>query len=870
MGIPNAIRKATFGNIAMAGVWFVGLACAQSDPGRQPISQAPGPRPAGAEAVAAETSGGLATLRNALVEVSFDLDAGTYRISDRRDAAASVRDARHRAADTIGASWDAAQAGAKRAASAAPVDGPLGKGRAITIATAIPDGPELLLELSLYEGRSFVALRGGLVNRATQPIQLARIHPCAGAAFQGLNAAERYAVLDGDTGCVPTRLWSDAQVKCRNNLLARFGAKPIRCLVIGGLTYHDFEKFAQVQRRDDRLEFDVWSEDPVGRRVDPGERYLPDDVVYVDVSSQDPFAALEAYAGCVRRAQRIELPVYDIPTVCLWWASQVGPKANDTIGAVREMDHIVKSGFLKYSRVGVRLLPDSYDKNNCDGWWDDAHWATCAPTFAEPGPCYKPPYETSKKWCQAIIERGGVPIGYIRTNGRSEDYAKAFPGHMLFNDPTRQIKNPFAKRWWEKGWPANERDRVGYDFTDPDFLKHMREVYANLKEAGLAGLFYDYPKITGWCHEGGFEDPKATAASAYRNIFKVAQEGLGQGALLQERAYFLGSDVSFGTVASQRTIWDNTMWAPPVISRAGLRWYKNRVVMNYDTDGKQVLDEFKRNGRDGVRAMFTMTYVASARVLIANSFSQMTPEQLFDLSRVIPLHAAPQSARPVDLFSGSPDPRVYEFRVDDRWRQLTFFNTAIEAGAWPSIDVSLEPFTEGRRDFPGKVRKLKPAASAVSVDLGAPAAEGGLGLDRNARYYVYDFWNDKLVGLFKGDDRLEQQLRPSEARMMSVHAVEPNPQFLSTNRHVMQGYVDLTRRPAWDVARGELAGASKVVGGETYKVILAANGHRAEGAAAAGAQAKVRVVDEAHGLLELSLDAETSREVAWTVTFGRR
>jgi hypothetical protein len=844
-----------------------GAVCAQEAPKLDPAKP-----PSGVvEAVVAETSEGRASLRNGLVEIVFDLGAGTYRIADLGNAAASVRDARHRAADKAGVTWDAAQPGAKRTVAVAAVDGPLGKGRALTVTTTIPDGPALLLEIALHEGSSFVAMRGGLVNRTAKPIQLARIHPCVGVAFKGLKTAERYAVLDGDTGCVPTRLWTDAQVKCRNNLLATFGGKPSRCLAIGGLTYNDFEKFAQVHRRDDSLEFDVWSEDPVGRRVDPGERYLPDDAVYVDVSSQNPFAALEAYAWSVRRAQKIDLPTYDIPTVCLWWASQCGPKANDTIGAVREMDHIVKSGFLKYSRVGVRLLPDSYDKNNCDGWWDDAHWAKCPPTFADPGPCYKPPYETTKKWCQAILERGGVPIGYMRTNGRSEDYAKAFPGHMLFNDPTRQIKTPFCKRWWERYWPAGERDLVGYDFTDPDFLKHMREVYANLKEAGLAGLFYDYPKVTGWCHEGGFEDPKATTAIAYRNIFKVAQEGLGKGALLQERPYFFGSDVSLGTVASQRTIWDNTVWSPPVISRAGLRWYKNRVVMNYDTDGKQVLDEFSRNGQDGVRAMFTMSYVASARVLIANSFSQMTPEQLFDLSRVIPLHATPQSARPLDLFNGgNPYPRVYDFRVDDRWHQLTLYNTAVESGEWPSIDVSLEVFTEGRRDYRGKVRKLKPVASTVSVELGAPPAEGGLGLDRDVRYYVYDFWNEKLVGVFKGSDRLDQQLRPSEARMMSVHAVEPNPQFLSTNRHVMQGYVDLTRRPAWDAARGGLAGTSKVVGGETYKVILAANGYRVQGAEAAGAQAKVRVVDETNGLLELSLDTEASREVAWTVTFDRR
>jgi hypothetical protein len=811
--------------------------------------------------------GDVIAIGNAMVEVAFDLAAGEYRIIARRDPRCAIVGARFHLADTAGTLLAAAP-DARYAASSRDVAGPLGKGKGLAIAGAAAGGLELLLDIELYEGKGFVVLKAGIENKTGKPIQLGRIHPIVATAFKGEEVAERFAVLDGTTGCLPTKVWTDGRVECRNNLLAKFGSKPTRCLVIGGLTYHDFEKFARVDRQADGIHLDAWSEDPVGRRVEPGERYLPDDKVYVDITAEDPFAALEAYAWNVRLAQGIELPTYDFPTVCLWWASQVGPKANDSTGAVREMDHVVKSGFLKYSRVGVRLLPDSYAKNNCDGWWDDAHWATCAPTYAEPGPCYKPPYETTKKWCQAILDRGGVPIGYIRTNGRSEDYAAKFPGHMLFNDPSRQIRKPIGRRWWERGWPAKERDLVGYDFTDPDFLKHMREVYANLKAAGLAGIFYDYPKITGWCHEGGFEDPHATTARAYRNIFQVAQEGLGKGALLQERAYFLGSDVSLGVVASQRTIWDNTVWAPPVISRAALRWYKNRVVMNYDTDGKQVLDEYKRNGRDGVRAMFTMTYVASARLLLANSFSQMTPEQLYDLSRVIPLHAAPRSARPLDLFSSGPYPRVYDFRVDDGWHQLTFYNTAVEKGEWPTIDVDLEPFTEGRRDFAGKVRAMKPVAGSVAVELGAPPAEGGLGLDPAARYYVYDFWNDRLVGVFKGGDRLEQELRPAEARMMSVHAIEPNPQFLSTSRHVMQGYVDFARRPAWDAAARTLSGVSRVVGGERYKVVIAANGHRAGACAAGNARCRVRTIAGEHALVELLLDAEQNGEVAWSVTFA--
>jgi hypothetical protein len=210
---------------------------------------------------------------------------------------------------------------------------------------------------------------------------------------------------------------------------------------------------------------------------------------------------------------------------------------------------------------------------------------------------------------------------------------------------------------------------------------------------------------------------------------------------------------------------------------------------------------------------------------------------------------------------------VYDFRVDQTWHQLTFFNTAIEKGEWPSIDVDLEPFTEGRKDFPAKVKALKPVAGTVAVELGTPPAQGGLGLDAARRYYVYDFWNDKLVGVFAGRDRLAQELRPSEARMMSVHAVQPVPQFLSTNRHIMQGYVDFARRPGWDAATSSLSGVSNVIGGETYRVIIAANGHRLRGCQATGATCAVRVVDQANGLLELALDAGRNGPVEWSVSF---
>ena len=104
--------------------------------------------------------------------------------------------------------------------------------------------------------------------------------------------------------------------------------------------------------------------------------------------------------------------------------------------------------------------------------------------------------------------------------------------------------------------------------------------------------------------------------------------------------------------------------------------------------------------------------------------------------------------------------------------------------------------------------------------------------------------------------------------MMSVHEVESHPQFLSTNRHIMQGYVDLPRCE-WDGNKRELRGTSKVVGGETYKVIIALNGWKPKAASEAGAKCKIRVIDEKAGLAELSLDRPRNGDTDWVVNFGK-
>jgi hypothetical protein len=226
---------------------------------------------------------------------------------------------------------------------------------------------------------------------------------------------------------------------------------------------------------------------------------------------------------------------------------------------------------------------------------------------------------------------------------------------MLFNDISRlQVKH------------SHHQPLVSYDYTDPEFQKHMQEVWGRLRKDGMCGIKFDYPE-TGWRPEGGFENRHATTAAAYRESFRLCREGLGPDALLDERN--LGEsgrpclDVTAGLVDTQRNWGDSNKFVPGMVTISGLRWYKNRTVFNYYPDSKTVHDCSKEIRQ----SMLTMVYLTSGRIDLATSFTLFTPEIVHDFTRIYPAYREPFTARPLDAFTGVADPRVYDLELTPEW-----------------------------------------------------------------------------------------------------------------------------------------------------------------------------------------------------------
>ena len=792
-----------------------------------------------------------AQVSNAQFEFQFDLKTGNYTILDKRSKKFCIEKAYFQLNDYV------STAGYTYTSTLKQYTDEFGACKVLTVVGKKTALPSIIFELFVHDNQSFIVLNAGIDNTTGKSLRIMSYSPLKGKAYPHFDL-ENYKTLDGENGAFLTTVSDHDTLKCFNNLLATFGKPglPKRSLVAGGLTYNEFQKRVTIINNKTFLQLEMEGSDPFGKLVDAGKTYMLKDKFYLDFETDNRFDALEKYGRALATANHTDVKGINFPILNFWYAfiPKFGADQfrDNSVGTIDEMDQVQKTGFLKYSPIGLRLEPDDYAlPSNQQGWWDDKHWQ-----MYKGGQLLKP-YETIVKWGAKVRDMGGVPFLYCQTAKRSADYCIEHPEQMLFNDP-------FKKRSKGRvGWWGREGDTTAiywtYDFTDPGFIAHMKDVYRNLRKGGVRGIKFDYPE-TGWAYDGGFEDQYATTTSHYRNIFKLAYDGLGPGRDVQERIPPYG-DVALGVVTTQRTEGDNDRAYPGRISKTGLRWYKNRTIVNYDCDPINPYHIYPEGSRDGWRAAITMTYTTSGRMEIGKYFEKMTSDMIYDLSRAVPLLESPAvSPRPVDAFSGVLYPKVYDYQIQPDWHILTLYNYAIAGEQWPT-DV-MAYWYEGKQFNPKKMIE-----DEVIVPLGNHTDDGGIALDHQKLYYVFDFWNWKFVGKIAGGAVLKQTLRPGEARVMAIHGVSPVPQFLSTNRHLYQGYLDISKYPVWNEKELTLQATSKLISGDVYKIIIAGNGYTPKQCEAAGSQCAISLIDQKNEIYEISITSKESTETGWKIAF---
>ena len=116
--------------------------------------------------------GQVVLLQNDQVKVEYDLANGTYSAWSRKNKSLNLTGATLQVNE-----FSSDAAGLSRTWESASVKDELGTGRTLLVNASGPGQPDLLLEIALYDGRSFLALSGGVKNTLGQSLRVKEINP---------------------------------------------------------------------------------------------------------------------------------------------------------------------------------------------------------------------------------------------------------------------------------------------------------------------------------------------------------------------------------------------------------------------------------------------------------------------------------------------------------------------------------------------------------------------------------------------------------------------------------------------------------------------------------------------------------------------
>jgi len=739
---------------------------------------------------------GKATIENRFVSIVFDLNNGKFQGIDKISKTMIFKDAWFRL-DPGKNAWKTPPHSYK-AENMGEVKNVIGEGNRIRV-WYLPElgyDPQRFLDLTLYKNKKFIVLNWGVKNNFGYTVRVQRaeiLHQ--GVLFNG-DTPINPKVLRSGAGATANFVENTWIIDALNGAMLTYIDRQNRrrTIVGGGLNYNEFAKSFETHKGKKRilsngnvkysgetpyLTLSIW--DPQGKRIAPGETWISKDSYYLDFVTQNPFESLEQYGHFLAVANNANPNPYNFPTLCGWMVSTIGEgkPINNSPGLVEQMELAKEKGLNKYTSLAVRLEPDYYcysnQGNTQQGWWDDEHWAKYG--------SLKAPYETFAKFSAAVEQKGGQVFTYIQTSMPSNDFAVMHPDWMLNDDISLlHVDHP------------HHQPLIRYDYTNPDFQNYVLSMWSRLSKDGVKGIKFDYPE-TAWARDGGFDDQSYTTTSAYRKVFELCREGMGDKAFIHERA--LGEsntpilDCTAGVVDLQRVWGDASYFEPEMASRMGLRWYKQGIVFRYYPDGKS----FYNNKGEALsakdrRTFLTLVGLLSGRIELGTSIGSMTDEMFFDLTRLYPVLPNGKSFRPVDFLLDKKHPEIYVYDVNSKWKQVILINNDKE-----------------------KKRVISAPLSGDQVTCGS------IGFSPTARYVVFDFWNQKAVGVFSGKEKLTRELDEGEALVFSVKELDDYPQIIGTNRHVMCGMFEI-KNEKWKEQTNILTFNASVIKTETMNIII--------------------------------------------------
>jgi hypothetical protein len=418
------------------------------------------------------------------------------------------------------------------------------------------------------------------------------------------------------------------------------------------------------------------------------------------------------------------------------------------------------------------------------------------------------------------------------------------------------------------------------DSSNPEVLAFLRRMFTTLDDWGFDYYKFDgehaLPRYIPAVDRSRLHDPNGDLLVAYRRRLETIREVLGPKRFIEgcPAGTPLNGIGYFNSYFTNEDLYNTWLGMYPLFSSINANAFLNHLVvyvmpgeglelglpMSVDEAAKKrpkvVIDTARTRetplttfGLTDAEARTLVTYVALTGVAypLASVMPELPAERVALLKATMPT----MPILPVDLFSRG---------TDIRWNTFQKESPDFYVHHYPDIlDLKVNG-PAGTYDVVA-LTNWRGAKLSRSIDLGEK-----LGVDPDAAYVAFDFWNQKPLGVMK--DRLVLDVEPHDTRVVLVRPLLDRPQLIGISRHISGAYSVLQQ--SWDAGSSRLRGTAETVAGERYAIwIQVPERYRVAGVRAvqnSGAEIPLEK-ESAPGALMIRF-AGQGRPVDWEVQFA--
>ncbi len=471
------------------------------------------------------------------------------------------------------------------------------------------------------------------------------------------------------------------------------------------------------------------------------------------------------------------------------------------------------------------------------------------------------------KWLADHIKSKGLHPGlWLVPNA----YAGAVEAH-----PDWYLRDKQGKLILDYGTPA-------LDSTRPEVLDFLKRLFTTLGGWGFEYYKFDgehaLPKYVPAVARERLYDPGADPIAAYRHRLEVIRAVIGPKTFVEgcPAGTPLNGLGFFNSYFNGEDLYNNWHGMHALFSSINANAFLNRIVVyvmpgeGLELGGPMTVEEAKRKRpaevvdtartREDPMIGFGVT-LAEARTLVslvalsgvayplAGVMPELPAQRLPLLQRTLPT----MPILPVDLFSRGAD---IEWDTFKRVRAEDYIHNYPEL-----LDLKVNA-KSGLYDVVA-LPNWRNAAVTKSVSFADK-----LGLNPGSTFIAFDFWNQKLLGLFQ--DRISLEVEGHDTRVILVHPWLNHPQLIGTSRHITGAYSVLEL--AWNASQNALEGSSETVPGAPYALFVyvpeKTGTPKARATAKAGGEVPVRQ-GQTGNLLSVSFQGRTEA-VQWRIEFAAK